>query len=111
MQKNSLRVNRLIRTRYGPYTLEDMKIGEVREVEMTKEIVTLSYLSKRKRLQEMEQRKMMRLGENEDIVLIGGDAKKLDASGEGEGQSLGRVIQENVRRGTDSILDQVRMLK
>jgi 16S rRNA U516 pseudouridylate synthase RsuA-like enzyme len=31
MQKNDLRVNRLIRTRYGPYTLEGLKPGEVME--------------------------------------------------------------------------------
>lgn len=57
MQKNSLRVNRLKRLSYGPYTLFDLKSGEFRETEIMPEIKNLMYLAQRNKLKEKEENK------------------------------------------------------
>jgi len=77
MQKNQLRVNRLIRVKYGPYTVGSLLHGEVKEAELTKDVVKIQYLQRRKNLHALEEAKRERLGENDQIVIIGNHARKL----------------------------------
>ena len=57
MRKNSLRVNRLKRLTYGPYSLGNLAAGEIREAEVEDEIKRLMYLNKRAVLKQHEQTK------------------------------------------------------
>jgi len=54
MQKHSLRVNRLKRLTYGPYSLGNMAAGEIREAVIEDDIKRLMYLSKRATLKQKE---------------------------------------------------------
>ena len=58
MQKNDLRVNRLKRLTYGPYSLSQLQAGEVREDIITPEIKKLLYLSSRMKLKKAESQSM-----------------------------------------------------
>lgn len=52
MRKFSLRVNRIVRTSYGPYKLGGLKPGEFYETEVEPEIKRKMYLYTRKKLEE-----------------------------------------------------------
>lgn len=51
MQKNDLRVNRIVRTHYGPYSLEGLKPGEIIETVIADQIKRKIYLMMRKSLE------------------------------------------------------------
>ena len=68
MQKHSLRVNRLKRTHYGPFSLGNLAAGDIVEAPITSEIRRLSYLSKRAKLKEVEQEKMTHEGLKEHVL-------------------------------------------
>lgn len=57
MQKNSLRVNRLKRLSFGPYTLGNMAAGEIREDTLRDEVKRLMYLNSRAKLKQVEENK------------------------------------------------------
>ena len=86
MQKNQLRVNRLIRTSFGPYSIGNLKHGEVIEAEITKKILALQYFETAKKLKEIEVKKEERFKENEEIVLIGKDALRHHELNKSKGQ-------------------------
>lgn len=57
MQKNDLRVNRLKRLSYGPYSLGNMAAGEIREDIVRDEVKRLMYLNRRAALKNIEEAK------------------------------------------------------
>ncbi len=57
MQKNDLRVNRLKRLTYGPYSLANMESGEIREDMIRPEIKRLMYLYNRAKLKDQTEKK------------------------------------------------------
>jgi 23S rRNA pseudouridine2605 synthase len=54
MQKNQLRVNRIIRTRYGPYSLEGLLPGQIMEADIHPAIKRKVYLMMRKDLEKKQ---------------------------------------------------------
>lgn len=94
------------RLSYGEYTVGDLKHGEVRDVEMSKEMIRLQYLQRRKKLQQLEERKKEALGENTQVVLVGNNAAKL----KGIPDTRETLLLERPVTAK-SLLNQVRMLK
>lgn len=107
MQKNQLRVNRLIRQSYGEYSLEDLKPGELREVTMTKELVKMQYLHQRKKQQQIEELKREKIDTNSEVVLIGNTAKKLKEVSGNDEVATSKHIDKSIKK---SLLQQVRMI-
>ena len=73
---------------------------------MSKEMIRLQYLSRRKKLQEVEERKKELVDSSTQVILVGNNAAKL------KGIPDTREAPEFERPTTaKSLLDQVRMLK
>jgi hypothetical protein len=83
-----------------------LKHGEVRDVEMSKEMIRLQYLQRRKKLQQLEERKKEAIGENTQVVLVGNNAAKLKGIPDTRETPL---LERSVT--AKSLLNQVRMLK